>query len=284
VTSSIIQQEKSLEEFDQNSSVLDESNDFIQESDDDFIEKFNEELDGEISKEAKKECKFAKRIIIDNDRSLVLDQHIVIPLDAFVAFIDRNFVCRNCGKSPSVFKYQRVGIACSINWFCVRKQGGAIKARLCQDNEEETKKWNESSFTRLKPASHFELNSQLVLGVQDMGCRERDASILAGMLDLSISPMQSAWSRIEQDIGVEEIKVGKQIIIENVKLEAELTGTEPFLQRQDGPPMPLKYLITSKNYTEKHCIVGSKKCLQAHPNGLQSHTKCTAIIILLPLP
>jgi hypothetical protein len=63
--------------------------------------------------------------------------------------------------------------------------------------------------------------------------------------------MHSAWSKIEQDIGVLEIKVGKQIVIENVKLEAELTGTEPFLQRQYGPPMPVKYPVTSETYTEK---------------------------------
>jgi hypothetical protein len=119
-----------LDKFDPDS-VLDESNDFMEESaDKEFMEESDKEFDGEISEEAKKECKVAKVIIIDNDRSLVLDHHIVIPLDAFVAFIDSNFVCRNCGKSQSVFEYQLVGIACSMNWFCVCKSGGAIKARI----------------------------------------------------------------------------------------------------------------------------------------------------------
>jgi hypothetical protein len=90
-----------------------------------------------------------------------------------------------------------------------------------------------------------------MLGMQHMGYGERDASILAGMLDLSVSPMQTAWSRIEQEIGVEEIKLGKQIVVENVKLEAELTSTEPFIQQLDRPLMPFKYSITAENYTEK---------------------------------
>jgi hypothetical protein len=84
-----------------------------------------------------------------------------------------------------------------------------------------------------------------------MGCGERDASILAGMLDLSVSPMQSSWSRIEQEIGIDEIKIGKQIVDDNAELEARLTGSEPFTERLNGPPMPFKYPITNETYTEK---------------------------------
>jgi hypothetical protein len=87
--------------------------------------------------------------------------------------------------------------------------------------------------------------------MQYMGCSEKDASILAGMLDLNVSPMQSAWSRIEQEIGVDEIKIGKQLVVDNVKLEAELTGTKPFIPHHDGPPMPFKYPITINKCMEK---------------------------------
>jgi hypothetical protein len=84
-----------------------------------------------------------------------------------------------------------------------------------------------------------------------MGCGENDVSILAGLLDLAVSTKQLAWRKIEQEIGVQEIKIGKQIVEDNAKLEAELTGTEPFTNHLDGPPVPFKYPITNKIYTKK---------------------------------
>jgi hypothetical protein len=120
------QEEKSLEDFSEDS-VLEESD---EEFDHEIDEDTNKENDKEPNKENEREWKFSNVIVIDNDRSLVLDQHIVTPLDAFVAFLDSNFVLRNCGKSQSVIKYQIVGIASSINWFCVCKSGGPIKAQI----------------------------------------------------------------------------------------------------------------------------------------------------------
>jgi hypothetical protein len=69
-------------------------------------------------KDSVNEYNFANTIIIDNDRTLVLDQHAVIALDEFVLFLNSNFVCRNCGKSKLLIQHQVVGIASSINWFC----------------------------------------------------------------------------------------------------------------------------------------------------------------------
>jgi hypothetical protein len=143
-------------------------------------------------------------------------------------------------------------VSSSINWSCVCRSGGAIKARIREDDEEEAKVWNETVYARLKKAFCFDLNAQFVLGMQHMGCSEKDASILApGMLDLAVSPMQTAWSRIEQEIGVNETKIEKQIVEDNAKLEAGITGSKPFTQHLDGPPMPFKYPITNKMYTEK---------------------------------
>jgi hypothetical protein len=48
------------------------------------------------------------------------------------------------------------------------------------------------------------------------------------MIDLAVSPMEMAWSQIEQEIGIDKIKLGKQIVERNVKLEAEIAGTKPF--------------------------------------------------------
>jgi hypothetical protein len=106
---------------------------------------------------------------------------------------------------------------------------------------DEARVWNELTYTRLTKGSCSDLNICLGLGMQHMGCGERDAAILAGRLDLTVSTMETAWSRIEQEIGVDEIKLGKQIVECNAKLEAKITGTEPFTNRIDGPPMPIKY-------------------------------------------
>jgi hypothetical protein len=132
------------------------------------------------------EYNFANTAVIDNDRTLVFDQHIVIPLDEFVCFINSNFVCHDCKESKSLIQHQVVGIAYSINLFCACRRGGAIKARLRMDDADKLKEWNETIYARLKKALRFDLNAQLVLGIQHMGCGERDASILAGMLNLAV--------------------------------------------------------------------------------------------------
>jgi hypothetical protein len=198
------------------------------------------------TKDSITEYNFANAVVIDNNRTLVLDQHVINSLwmNLFI-FLNSNFICHNRGESKSLIQHQVVGITSSINWFCACKRGGAIKARLrMEDDADKSREWNETTYARLRKASCFDLNAQLlVLKIQCMGRDERDASILAGMLDLAVvSLMQSAWSRIEQELGVDKIKIGKQIVENNAKLEAtELTGAKPFANRLDGPPMPFKY-------------------------------------------
>jgi hypothetical protein len=80
------------------------------------------------------------------------------------------------------------------------------------DNVDKARVWNDTTYARLKKGSHFDLNIHLVLGMQHMGCGERDAAILAGMLDLAIPPMETAWSQIEQEIGINEIKLGSKLL------------------------------------------------------------------------
>ncbi len=58
---------------------------------------------------------------------------------------------------------------------------------------DEPRVWSESTYARLKKGSCFDLNICLVVGKQHMGCGERVAAVLAGMLDLAVSPMEMAW-------------------------------------------------------------------------------------------
>jgi hypothetical protein len=179
-----------------------------------------------------------------------------------------------------LIQHQVCGIASSINWFCACSRGGGIKARLRRDDVEEAKVWSESTYARLKKGSKFDLNVRLVLGIQHMGCGERDAAILAGMLDLAVSPMQTAWSQIEQEIGIKEIELGKRIVESNAKLEAEITGTEPFTNRIDGPPMPIKFPITEETYTQKlgTCAVCWKRPRKSF-EGMQLLKKKTGLSV-----
>jgi hypothetical protein len=174
-----------------------EESDLESDLDIDVKIEFQEEKESKKENSVERDSKFVNIVVIDYDRSIILDLHIVIPMDAFVDFLDSNFDCRNCGESRQVIEYQIVGIASSINWFCKCNSGGAVKARIRDDNKEETKEWKETRFARLKKASRYELNRRFVLCMQHMGCGEKDASILAGMLDMNVSPMQLAWSRID---------------------------------------------------------------------------------------
>jgi hypothetical protein len=168
---------------------------------------------------------FDKSYILDYDRSNLDNRHVIIPFDELINFIDSNFVCKGCGKSESTYQRQTRGIATSLNWFCRCRAGGAIKARITnQDaNTDRSNEWKETTWTRLLPTAAYELNVRFVLGLQQCGGGESDSAVHAGMLDVAVSPFKKTWYKVEQAIGVVEVEVGKKIVDANIQLEIQKT-------------------------------------------------------------
>jgi hypothetical protein len=184
-------------------------------------------------------------LVLDYDRSNLDRKHVIIPFDQLISFLDYNFVCKKCGKSKSTYQRQCVGIATSINWFCCCMAGGSIKARLRNTGDDDaTKDWENSTFTRLKPTNSFELNTRFVLGLQQCGGGVKDAAVHAAMLDLAVDPFHNSWQKIEEEILVAEVALGKQIVGDNIKLEAKMTIAKKKVLVAEYLHNPFKYRAT----------------------------------------
>ncbi len=82
--------------------------------------------------------------------------------------------------------------------------------------------------TRLYNASKFELNARYLMALQQCGAGENDAAVYATMLvDLAVTPIRAGWLRLEEEIGLEEILLGEQIIGKNIDLEKAITMDMP---------------------------------------------------------
>ena len=204
--------------------------------------------------------------VLDYDRSNLDNKHIIIPFDAFIKFIDSNFVCKFCQNSKSTYQRQTLGIATSINWFCSCRAGGSIKARLREKDGDRTIVWNESNWARLQPASRFELNTRFVLGLQQCGGGPKDAAVHAAMLDLSIDPFHNSWSKIEEEIAVVEVELGKKIVKDNVRQEAKTTLERKKVLVAEYLHNPFKYRPTKfDQLTEPGSIVFFSALTESEP-------------------
>jgi hypothetical protein len=164
-----------------------------------------------------------RSLVLNYDRSNLDSRHVIIPFDELIKFMDTNFVCKKCLKSSCTYQRQTRGIATSLNWFCTCRAGGSIKARLRTNDEERNKKWKDATWTRLQPVAAYQLNIRFVLGLQQCGGGEADSAVHAAMLDLGVSPFKATWQKVEEEIAIVEVEVGKKIVDDNIKLEIKLT-------------------------------------------------------------
>jgi hypothetical protein len=130
---------------------------------------------------------------------------MVIPCDEFVSFLDRNFICKICKTNTGiVYERQSCGIANSINMVCSCGAIGSITTWM-RKNATHYKEWNAYTLTRLCKASEFELNAKFLMALQQCGAGINDAAIYPYMFDLAVRPIHMGWTKMEEEIGLEEI-------------------------------------------------------------------------------
>ncbi len=88
--------------------------------------------------------------------------------------------------------------------------------------------------TRLRKASEFDLNAKFLMALQQCDTGINNADVYAGMLDLAVSPIHAGWTKMEEEIGLEEILLGEQIIGKNIDLEKAITMDMPESARVEG--------------------------------------------------
>jgi hypothetical protein len=62
-----------------------------------------------------------------------------------------------------------------------------------------------------------------MLALQAQGKGKRDAAGYAGMMNLAVNPLNNAWEELEEELALEEIKLTKALIRENLDEEIKLT-------------------------------------------------------------
>jgi hypothetical protein len=61
------------------------------------------------------------------------------------------------------------------------------------------------------------------MALQQCGAGIHNSAVYAGMLDLAVSPIHAGWTKMEEEIGLQEIVLGDCIIGENIDLEKRIT-------------------------------------------------------------
>jgi hypothetical protein len=63
----------------------------------------------------------------------------------------------------------------------------------------------------------------MILAMQHLGCGMTGAAVIGRLLSICFNPMASCWNRIEEKIGKAQIKLGEEIIVENINKEKKLS-------------------------------------------------------------
>jgi hypothetical protein len=124
----------------------------------------------------------------------------------------------------STFQRQTRGIATSLNWFGGCRAGDPIKARIQNKDDATTKKWKETTWTRLLFITAYKLNLRFfILGLQQCGGGKADSAVHTTMLDITVSPFKKTWHKVEEEIGIVEVEVGNRIVDHNIGLVIKQT-------------------------------------------------------------
>jgi hypothetical protein len=179
---------------------------------------------------------------IDNtsgeDSNYSVTRNIILPLDGLVKFLEENFVCKRCRKCLTTSvgangddEQQRpplglevFGLACGLNFNCDCGVNASLRPDLVPEAHDKIKtlKKGKPYATRVN-CGDFEINRRLCLGLQLCGDGRQDGNIIAGMLKLNVNPMQRRWTEIQELLGQAIIRVGEEVLDENLHIECKLS-------------------------------------------------------------
>jgi hypothetical protein len=182
-------------------------------------------------------------MILDNtsidDSNYSVNRNILLPLDGLVKFLEENFACKRCHKSLTSVasandddaQQQRpplglevFGLACGLNFCCDCGTKASLRPDLVPEAQAKIKTLVKGRpyATRVN-CGDFEINRRLSLGLQLCGDGRQDGNIIAGMLKLNVNPMQRRWTEVQELLGQAIIRVGEEVLDENLHIECKLS-------------------------------------------------------------
>ena len=147
-------------------------------------------------------------------------KNIILPLDGLMEFLANTFVCKKCRTKQFNINEVTVGIATSLNFECKCGAVHSCKA-VMRSTVNQYAEWGSSPLAQPGqiPASSFDLNVKLVQAMQLTGSGASSGATVCGMLDLACNPMRQTWTKVEEEIGIKEMELGKDILLSNLQEE-----------------------------------------------------------------
>ena len=163
--------------------------------------------------------------IIGSDRLNKDDSLLLLKMDALVAFLDNNFLCKHCLKSESTIERRTIGFATNFTHRCRCGATARIKPDVTTINDEITsQQFNDGTYDQPMKAESYDINQRLVLALQQMGGGPTEAALLGGMLNIGTNTLRDQFQRIELEICKVEKEFGEESLGQNIEEEIRLTN------------------------------------------------------------
>jgi hypothetical protein len=172
--------------------------------------------------------------IVAGDKS-ILDRNVILPLSSLVKFIENNFVCKRCRKrlistglaehqSQAPFELEVYGLACGINFRCDCGAAASLRPDVIAESAPKIVALHAGKpFQNRLNSGDFEINRRFHLGLQLCGVGRQDGTVMAGLLKLNVNPMRRRWTEIQETLAKAIIKVGLEVLDENLFIECRLS-------------------------------------------------------------
>jgi hypothetical protein len=163
-------------------------------------------------------------IAVDHEEGM--SRNVILPLDLLQRFLCDNFSCKTCRcvLKPSMLDLDIFGLACGLNFNCRCGLKASPRSPVVQSSQVKLKtlEVGKPLGTRVN-ASDFEINRRLHFALQLSGMGRHDAMNFTGMLNLNVKSMYTRWTEMQEVLAKALIKVGKEVLAENLQIECDLS-------------------------------------------------------------
>jgi hypothetical protein len=172
---------------------------------------------------------------LDSDNDDATNRNVLLPLKGLLCFIETNFSCKRCHKSPKRCPEEQqlvpplglevFGVAFALNFNCACSVQTSLRPDLVPWATDKVKslKPGQPFATRMN-AGDFMMNRRLQPGLQLSGDGRQEGKIIMGMLNINpLNPMKRKWTEVQELIGKVIIDVGDEVLEENMHIECMLS-------------------------------------------------------------
>jgi hypothetical protein len=155
---------------------------------------------------------------VPKDKSCVLLQY-----QDLLDFNVDNFCCRHCLKPLTKNRFEKIQVtfATSMNYYCDCKRVAKLEARTKTTKGPDGRYKHPTEWAKAHLTSDYNINNQVVLAMQQLGCGQAGAAVMGGMLSIAPSAFANTWTDMEVEIAAAQVSLGSDILDENIMKEKQ---------------------------------------------------------------